>query len=33
MKFTLVRDMVHTENRTKLDRILKELPDLFAELT
>ena len=33
MKFILVRDMVHTENRTKLDRILKELPDLCAELT
>lgn len=33
LKFTLVRDMVHTENRTKLDRILKELPDLCAELT
>ena len=33
LKFTLVRDMVHTENRTKLDRILEELPDLCAELT
>jgi Fe-S-cluster containining protein len=33
LKFTIVRDMVHTENRTKLDRILKELPDLCAELT
>ena len=33
LKFTIVRDMVHTENRTKLDRILKKLPDLCAELT
>jgi Fe-S-cluster containining protein len=33
MKFTLVRDMVNTENSTKLDRIIQELPDLCAELT
>jgi Fe-S-cluster containining protein len=33
LKFTTVRDMLHIENRTKLDNILKELPDLFAELT
>ena len=33
MKFTLVRDMVNTENRTKLDRIIQELPDLCAMLT
>jgi Fe-S-cluster containining protein len=32
MKFTLVRDMVHTENRTKLDRIIQELPDLCEAL-
>ena len=28
MKFAMVRDMVHTKNRTKLDKILQELPDL-----
>ena len=33
MKFTLVRDMVHTENRSKLDKTIQELPDLCAELT
>jgi len=33
LKFTLVRDMVHTNNRTKLDRILQELPDLCESLT
>jgi Fe-S-cluster containining protein len=33
MKFTLVRDMVNTENSTKLDRIIQKLPDLCAELT
>ena len=33
MKFTLVRDMVHTENRSKLDKIIQELPDLCAALT
>ena len=33
LKFTLVRDMVHTNNRTKLDRILQELPDLCEWLT
>ena len=33
MKFTLVRDMMNTENRSKLDRIIQELPDLCAALT
>jgi hypothetical protein len=33
MKFTLVRDMVNTENRTKLDKIIQELPDLCEALT
>lgn len=33
MKFTVVRDMINTENRTILDRIIQELPDLCAELT
>lgn len=33
MKFTIVRDMVHTENRTRLDRIIQELPDLCEALT
>jgi Fe-S-cluster containining protein len=33
MKFSLVRDMVNTGNRTKLDRIIQELPDRCAELT
>jgi hypothetical protein len=31
-KFTLVRDMVNTENRTKLDKIIQELPDLCEAL-
>jgi Fe-S-cluster containining protein len=33
MKFTIVRDMVHTKNRSKLDSVIQELPDLCAELT
>jgi len=33
MKFTLVRDMVHTKNRTELDKIIQELPDLCESLT
>jgi Fe-S-cluster containining protein len=32
MKFAIVRDMVHTKNRTKLDRIIQELPDLCEAL-
>jgi len=32
MKFTIVRDMVHTRNRTKLDGIIQELPDLYEGL-
>jgi Fe-S-cluster containining protein len=28
MKFAIVREMVHTKNRTKLDRTIQELPDL-----
>lgn len=33
MKFTLVRDMVNSENRSKLDKTIQKLPDLCAELT
>jgi hypothetical protein len=33
MKFTLVRDMLHTENRSKLDKTIQELPDLCVALT
>lgn len=33
IKFTLVRDMVHANNRTKLDRIIQELPDPCEVLT
>ncbi|RZB35590.1 MAG: hypothetical protein SRB2_03046 [Desulfobacteraceae bacterium Eth-SRB2] len=33
MKFTLVRDMVHTKDRTELDKIIQELPDLCEALT
>ncbi len=33
MKFTLVRYIVNTKNRTRLDRIIQELPDLCAMLT
>ncbi|MEA1949627.1 MAG: hypothetical protein U9N83_20310 [Thermodesulfobacteriota bacterium] len=33
MKFTIVRDIVNTENRTRLDRIIQKLPDLCAMLT
>ena len=33
IKFILVRDMVHTEDRTKLDKIIQEVPDLYEALT
>lgn len=33
MKFTLVRDMVDSENRSKLNKTIQKLPDLCAELT
>ena len=33
MKFTLVRDMAHTKNRTKLNRIIREIPDICEALT
>lgn len=33
MKFTLVHDMVHNKNRTELDKIIQELPDLCEALT
>lgn len=33
LKFILVRDMAHTKNRTKLNRIIRELPDLYEALT
>jgi hypothetical protein len=32
MKFTIVRDIVTTGNRSRLDRIIEELPDPCAEL-
>lgn len=32
MKFAIVSDIVTSGNRSKLDRIVRELPDLFAEL-
>jgi Fe-S-cluster containining protein len=32
MKFTIVRDIVTTGNRSRMDRIIEELPDLCAEL-
>jgi len=32
MKFTLVRDMVHTKDRTELDKIIQEVPDLCEAL-
>ena len=33
IKFILVRDMVHTGDRTKLDTIIQEVPDLGEALT
>jgi hypothetical protein len=33
MKFNLVRDMVHSENRSNLNKTIQKLPDLCAELT
>jgi Fe-S-cluster containining protein len=32
LKFTLVRDMAHTKNRTKLNKIIRELPDICEAL-
>jgi len=33
MKFAIVRDILTTGNRERLDRILEELPDIHEELT
>jgi len=32
MKFAIVRDIITKQDRTRLDRIVSELPDLFGEL-
>ncbi|MFC1516655.1 YkgJ family cysteine cluster protein [Thermodesulfobacteriota bacterium] len=33
MKFSIVRDIINSGNRAKLDRAINELPDLFVHLT
>jgi len=33
MKFFIVREFLSTGNHAKLDHVVNELPDLFADLT